>query len=80
MGQEQSSLIDEATPPQTLKDRSIESVAKYVKDGKAKQIVVMVSSTSRSLQHEPQHNHQGRCLIQAGFIGRGWHQHLCWNS
>ena len=42
MGQEQSSPVDESTPPQTLKDRSVESVAKYIKDEHAKKIVVMV--------------------------------------
>ena len=43
MGQEQSSLIDDSTPPQTLKERSVESVATYIKQGRAKKIVVMVS-------------------------------------
>ena len=43
MGQESSSLIDEQTPPQTLKARSVEAVAKLIKDGRAKKIVVMVS-------------------------------------
>ena len=44
MGQEHSALIDDRTPSQTLKDRSVESVARYIKDGHAKKIVVMVSS------------------------------------
>ena len=43
MGQEQSSLIDDSTPPQTLKERSVESVATYIKQGRAKKVVVMVS-------------------------------------
>ena len=42
MGQEQSSPVDESIPPQTLKDRSVESVAQYIRDGRAKKIVVMV--------------------------------------
>ena len=42
MGQEASSLVDEDTPPQTLKYRSIESVANFIKSGRAKKIVVMV--------------------------------------
>ena len=43
MGQDSSSPIDESTPPQMLRDRSIESVAQYIKEGRAKKIVVMVS-------------------------------------
>ena len=42
MGQETSSPIDEHTPPQTLEKRDVASVAKYIKDGRAKRIVVMV--------------------------------------
>jgi len=50
MGQEQSCPVDESTPPQTLVDRSIDSVAKHIKGGGAKKIVVMVSSrTSEQL-------------------------------
>lgn len=45
MGQDQSApLVDEFTPPQTLDSRSVEAVAKYIKDGRAKNIVVMVGS------------------------------------
>ncbi|KAL6714651.1 Sir2 histone deacetylase Hst2 [Lecanora helva] len=44
MGQEQSCPIDEATPPQTLSERSVEAVAKYIKEGRAKKIVVMVGA------------------------------------
>lgn len=43
MGNENSILIDEATPPQTLESRSIESVAKYIKDNNIRRIAVMVS-------------------------------------
>ncbi len=43
MGQESSTPIDETTPPQTLNDRSIEAVASYIKEGRAKKIVLMVS-------------------------------------
>ena len=46
MGQEQSSPVDESVPPQTLEDRSVESVAKYIRDGHAKKIVVMVGLSS----------------------------------
>lgn len=43
MGQEQSSPIDDSTPPQTLKERSVESLASYIKEGHAQKVVVMVS-------------------------------------
>lgn len=46
MGQDASSPIDESVPPQTLEGRTIEAVAKYVKEGRAKNIVVMVSLLS----------------------------------
>jgi NAD-dependent histone deacetylase SIR2 len=43
MGQDQSApSIDENKPTQSLKDRSIDAVAKYIRDGRAKKIVVMV--------------------------------------
>jgi NAD-dependent histone deacetylase SIR2 len=49
MGQQESvQLVDEDTPPQRLKKRDIESVAKYINDGKAKRIVVMVCTPSRT--------------------------------
>ncbi|KAI1408261.1 NAD-dependent deacetylase sirtuin-2 [Hypoxylon sp. FL1857] len=44
MGQETSSLIDPDTPPDTLSDRSLRAVAKFIKDGGAKQIVVMTGA------------------------------------
>lgn len=47
MGQEQSSPMDDSTPPQTLKERSVDSVATYIKQGRAKKIVVMVSLLSQ---------------------------------
>lgn len=43
MGQEQSSPVDDSTSSQTLKERSVDAVAQYIKDGRAKKIVVMVS-------------------------------------
>ena len=49
MGQESSTLVDEDTRPQTLKDRSVESVAKLIKNGRARKIVVMVRTLSLSL-------------------------------
>jgi NAD-dependent histone deacetylase SIR2 len=43
MGNEESRVVDADTPPQTLKARTIEALAQYIKDGRAKQIVVMVT-------------------------------------
>lgn len=42
MGQEQSSPIDDSTPSVTLENRSLDALAKYIKDGRAKRIVTMV--------------------------------------
>lgn len=44
MGQESSSPVDESIPSQTLKDRTLGSVAQFIRDGHAKNIVVMVGS------------------------------------
>ncbi|MCJ1309655.1 Sir2 histone deacetylase Hst2 [Agyrium rufum] len=44
MGQEQSTLIDESTPSQTLQARTVEAVARYIKDGRAKKIVIMTGA------------------------------------
>ena len=43
MGQEQSFPVDDSTPSRTLRERSVDAVAQYIKDGRAKKIVVMVS-------------------------------------
>lgn len=37
-------MVDEDTPPETLESRTVEAVAKFIKDGRAQRIVVMVSS------------------------------------
>jgi hypothetical protein len=44
MGNEESRVVDADTPPQTLKARTVEALAQYIKDGRAKQIVVMVNT------------------------------------
>ncbi|KAF2195634.1 NAD-dependent deacetylase sirtuin-2 [Zopfia rhizophila CBS 207.26] len=45
MGQDQSlPLVDENTPTQTLESRTLEAVAKLIKDGRASQIVVMTGA------------------------------------
>lgn len=46
MGQEASTPVSENTPPLTLKSRTVESVAEYVKSGKAKRVVVLVRLTA----------------------------------
>ncbi|KAI8958133.1 NAD-dependent deacetylase sirtuin-2 [Daldinia sp. FL1419] len=44
MGQETSHLIDPDTPPETLSERSLRAVAQFIKDGGAKNIVVMTGA------------------------------------
>ncbi|CAI6335435.1 unnamed protein product [Periconia digitata] len=44
MGQDESRMVDDDTPPKTLDSRSLESLAKYIKDGRAKRIVVMTGA------------------------------------
>lgn len=42
MGNEESHMVREDTPPLTLTARSLEALAEYIKDGRAQHIVVMV--------------------------------------
>jgi NAD+-dependent protein deacetylase SIR2 len=42
MGNESSIPVEENVPPQTLESRTIEAVAKYIKEKKVRRIVVMV--------------------------------------
>ena len=44
MGQQNSLLVDEDTPPQTLSERSLAAVAQHIKDGHAKRIVVLTGA------------------------------------
>ncbi|KAJ4303640.1 Sir2 histone deacetylase Hst2 [Kalmusia sp. IMI 367209] len=44
MGQDESRIVDENTPPQTLESRTLEAVAKYIRDGQARRIVVMTGA------------------------------------
>ncbi|KAH7410024.1 DHS-like NAD/FAD-binding domain-containing protein [Phaeosphaeria sp. MPI-PUGE-AT-0046c] len=44
MGNEESRIVDSDTPTQTLKARTVEALAQYIKDGRAKQIVVMTGA------------------------------------
>ena len=44
MGNESSTPVEEHVPPQTLESRSMEAVAKYIKEQHVQRIVVMVSA------------------------------------
>ncbi|KAJ4347196.1 Sir2 histone deacetylase Hst2 [Didymosphaeria variabile] len=44
MGQDESRMVDEKTPPQTLKSRTLDAVAEYIRDGRARRIVVMTGA------------------------------------
>lgn len=44
MGNEESSMIDQKTPPRVLENRSIEAVAKYILENDVRRIVVMVGA------------------------------------
>jgi hypothetical protein len=62
MGQEQS-LIDDDTPPVTLSERSLASVAEFIKSGRARRIVVMtgagISTAAGSTFCSPDHDPRG---------------------
>lgn len=44
MGNEESTPIDESTPPNTLSGRTLEALAEYIKSGKVKKVVVMTGA------------------------------------
>ena len=44
MGNEESTVVDDSTWPSVLETRSMEAVAKYIKEKDVKKIVLMVSS------------------------------------
>ncbi|KAL4760490.1 SIR2 family NAD-dependent protein deacylase [Aspergillus foveolatus] len=44
MGNESSTLVDEKTPPSVLEARTVEAVAKYVKEKPVRRVVVMVGA------------------------------------
>lgn len=44
MGQEESTIVDDAVSPETLKDRSLSAVADYIKNGGKKRIVVLTGA------------------------------------
>ena len=43
MGNESSVPVDDSVPPTTLKERTVEAVAEYIKEQNVRRIVVMVS-------------------------------------
>ncbi|KAK7533338.1 NAD-dependent histone deacetylase SIR2 [Phyllosticta citribraziliensis] len=44
MGQEESTIVDESKPSVTLESRTVEGVGKYLRNGRAKEVVVMVGA------------------------------------
>lgn len=48
MGQDFSSPFSDAISPERLKQRTVKAVADYIKDGRAKRIVVMARISSLS--------------------------------
>ena len=44
MGNEESTPIDESTPPNTLTGRTLEALAEYIKSGRVKNVVVMTGA------------------------------------
>ena len=68
MGQESSSPVDESIPSQTLKDRTLGSVAQFIGDGHAKNIVVMVGSLGNTRLTE-----LGLTIRHVFAIGWGWY-------
>jgi NAD-dependent histone deacetylase SIR2 len=44
MGQEESRLVDDNEPTETLEERSLSAVASYIKSGKAKNVVVLTGA------------------------------------
>lgn len=54
MGQEESSIVDETIPPTTLESRDLEGVAKLLRHGKAKRVVVMVRRHPPTLPPPPE--------------------------
>lgn len=70
MGQDSSTPIDESTPPDTLQSRTLDGIAKYINDGKAKRIVVMVGSLDRRI-----HSRSTDYTTDGS-----WHLHQRWHT
>ena len=78
MGQESSTPIDDNIPSHTLKQRTLEAVAEYIKDGHAKKIVVLVSFVFfklRRVDQNPVTNFHG--CIKTEWC---WNKHLSGDS
>jgi hypothetical protein len=67
MGNGESRMLDADAPTQTLKARTVEALAQYIKDGRAKQIVVMVSI---SLLYSPSHSSPALDRRRHKYFGR----------
>src|SRR6201996_4554824 len=44
MGQEESTLIDDSISPERLESRTVKALARHIKDGKARAVVVMTGA------------------------------------
>jgi len=63
MGQESSTPIAENTPPDTLEARTVEAVARFIREGRAQKIVVMVELITSS------------CLLWGLMVHLDWRRH-----
>jgi len=67
MGQD-SSIISDDTPPETLRERSLAAVAEYIKSGQVRRIVVMtgagISTAAGSESHVPLCSDQNSSSLQ----------------
>lgn len=79
MGQESSQPIDDSTPPNTLKDRTLEAVASYINHG-AKRIVVMVGLDFPPFAVEFENPNSLTDDANALLIDWCWYKHSCWYS
>lgn len=60
MGNESSTLVADDVAPQTLESRTLEGVAKYIKEKNVRRIVVMVRENSNSVMKLTFSNRQAR--------------------
>lgn len=52
MGNESSVPVEDDVPPQTLESRTLEGVAKYIKETKVRRIVVMVRQVFKTQDND----------------------------
>ena len=82
MGNEPSTMVDEHTPPTVLDARTIEAVAKYMKQKSVQRVVVMVCRPCPALHLAcVEENAKPPLTRQWSFTttGRSWYQYLGWN-